>query len=106
MKIVFSSQFKIQLISIINYISKDKKRITLSAINVIPLSKYLSKNFIRGKRFLFRFYIFREKSYFLLKRQLAITPACGGHTHQEQTQKARDTSAVPGAGDISGNTHS
>ena len=47
-----------------------------------------------------------EKSYFLLKRQLAITPACGGHTHQEQTQKARDTSAVPGAGDISGNTHS
>ena len=47
-----------------------------------------------------------EKSYFLLKRQLAITPACGGHTHQEETQKARDTSAVPGAGDISGNTHS
>ncbi|MBR8600646.1 hypothetical protein, partial [Klebsiella pneumoniae] len=47
-----------------------------------------------------------EKSYFLLKRQLAISPACGGHTHQEQTQKARDTSAVPGAGDISGNTHS
>ena len=33
MKIVFSSQFKIQLISIINYISKDKKTAALNFKN-------------------------------------------------------------------------